>query len=451
MAFAPLRFLHAADARLDQAIGETPKLPPRLVSIVQDATRAAFDRFVALAIEHEVDFVLLAGNTFVEADQSLAARLSLLDAFEQLDKSGIRALILPGTLDPLEAWRRIPDLPDNVTLIEPGPRGIVPVKRDDKVVARVGTELFLPVRKKSRSLRDELRSVSQRPVPFKVAVLNAKGDVDDAAVLGDWCPDMPPDPASSENDQNRGSATVDGANGLRVSADYVALGGGVARRMLARRRGIAHDPGPLQGRRPDHSGPRGCTLVNVESDGTVRCDFLPTASVRWERFVVDVPAPLDRSQLLTRCRDHLDRLRPEPCENAWIFEWVLRGSWVAIDVLQDDAFRRQLQHDLANATVVPSIDNAVHHLMTEADENAIDSSATVDSLHADFLEALAGCVQTSPETFHSCLNALRATDDHWGDTLDALLPELDSQAISANAASVGQQLFRALSAQGAAA
>ncbi len=89
MAFAPLRFLHAADARLDQAIGEIPRLPPRLESIVRDATRAAFDRFIALAIDHEVDFVLLAGNTFVEDDQSLSARLSLLDGLEQLDRSGI--------------------------------------------------------------------------------------------------------------------------------------------------------------------------------------------------------------------------------------------------------------------------------------------------------------------------------------------------------------------------
>src|SRR5271167_2873329 len=134
MAFAPLRFLHAADAHLDQAIGEIPRLPPRLASIVQDATRAAFDRCIALAIDHEVDFVLLAGNTFVEGDQSLSARLSLLDAFEQLDRAGIGALILPGPLDSLEAWRRISDLPDNVTLLASGPKGVVPVKRDDKVV-----------------------------------------------------------------------------------------------------------------------------------------------------------------------------------------------------------------------------------------------------------------------------------------------------------------------------
>lgn len=453
MAFAPLRFLHAADARLDQAIGEIPKLPPRLAAIVQDATRAAFDRFIALAIEHKVDFVLLAGNTFVEADQSLSARLSLLDGFEQLDRSGIRALVLPGTLDPLESWRRIPDLPENVTLIEPHPKGIVAVKRDDKVVARVGTELFMPARKKARTLRDDLRSVSQRPVPFKIAAIQSGDEADDEATFGDWCPEEPSD-ASAGDEQvakantGSGSAGKDGS-GRRLPVDYVALGGGAARRTIARRRGIAHDPGPLQGRGPDQAGPRGCTLVTVEQDGTLRCDFLPAASVRWERFLVEVPSSFDRAELLARCRAHLDGLRPEACENAWIFQWVLHGRRPTIDVLEDESFRRQLRQDLANAAAVPSSDDSMHQLIVEADDNSIDPTGTIDPLQADFLEALSARRGAS-ELSRPSVNDLRAADAHWGNRLDGLLSDLNIEAIRTNADRIGQQLFRAATAQGAA-
>lgn len=454
MAFAPLRFLHAADARLDQAIGEIPRLSPRLASIVQDATRAAFDRFVALAIEHEVDFVLLAGNTFVEADQSLSARLSLLDAFEQLDRSGIRALILPGALDPLDAWKRIPDLPENVSLLAPGPKGIVTVKRDEKVVARVGTELFMPARKKARTLRDELRSASQRPVPFKIAVLPSGDEADYAAALSDWCPDTQSDatdPGSEDRagQPNTASANPGADNRRRLPVDYVALGGGTARRTLARRRGLAHDPGPLQGRGSDQAGPRGCTLVTVEQDGTLRCDFLPAASVRWERFVVEVPAPFDRAELLARCRTHLDELRPEACENAWIFQWTLRGH-PAIDALEDESLRRQFRQDLANVTTVPSAEDAVHHLVVEADEDSFAPSDAVAPLQADFLEALASCRHASPDLFRAGVNEVRAADPNWADSLDAILAELSTPAINAHADRVGQQLFRAASAQGAA-
>jgi DNA repair exonuclease SbcCD nuclease subunit len=451
MAFAPVRFLHAADARLDEAIGEIPKLAPRLASILQDATRAAFDRFIALAIDHNVDFVLLAGNTFIEVDQSLAARLTLIDAFEQLDRSGIRAIILPGPLDPLDAWRRIPDLPENVTLLAPGPKGVVAVKRDEKVVARVGTELLMPVRKKARTLRDELRSESQRPVPVKIAVLATAGEEDDA-LLADWCPNVPSD-SDDHGDEPRparektsSSARADSRRALPV--DYVALGSGASRRTLARRKGIAHNPGPLQGRGPEQAGPRGCTLVTVEEDGTLRCDFLAAASVRWERFVVEVPASSNRDDLLARCKTHLDGVRPEACENAWIFQWILRGNSPAIDLLEDEAFRRQLRQDLANAAAMPSADDVVHHLVIEADDAPTTAIAARDPLEADFFEALASTRSASADTFHSRLSELRELDPNWVGQLEGLLGELSTQSLAANAERIGKQLFRGASAQG---
>jgi DNA repair protein SbcD/Mre11 len=454
MAFAPLRFLHAADARLDQAIGETSTLSPRLASLVQDATRAAFDRLIALALKHEVDFVLLAGNTFVEADRSLAARLALWDAFERLDESGIRALILPGPLDPADAWRRIPDLPENVTLLESGPRGIVAVRRDDKVIARVGAELVMPARKKPRTLRDELRSASQRAVPFKIAAIFSAGDAEDAATLRDWCPDGQPESPAIESgpgaSRQPSEPLAPADAGRRVAVDYVALGGGAERRTIARRRGVAHDPGPLQGRGPEHAGPHGCTLVSVEQDGTLRNDFLPAASVRWERYVVEVPAPFDRNELLARCRRELEGLRPETCEHAWIFHWILRGDRPAIDLLEDESVCRQLRQDLANATTVPNADNAVHHLVIEPDAGVSDPSESADPVHADFLEALAGCRNASTERLRACVNELRAIDANWADELESFLADLSLPAIHENANEWGRQLFSAGSGQGAA-
>ncbi len=450
MAFAPLRFLHAADARLDQAIGEIPKLPTRLASIVQDATRAAFDRLIALAGEHEVDFVLLAGNTFIEADKSLAARLALLDSFEQLDRAGIRALVLPGPLDPLDAWRQIPDLPENVTLLD-GSKGPVAVKRDDKVIARVGTELMMPARKKPRTLRDELRSATQRAVPFKIGVLPSGGEIDDAVALQDWYPEGQAElasPGANHGGSSNGEMT-NGDAGRLVPVDYVALGAGSARRTLARRRGLAHEPGPLQGRGPDQSGPRGCTLVTVEADGTLRCDFLPAASVRWEQFVVEVPTPFDRGALLARCRPHLDGLRPEPCENAWIFHWILRGGHPAIDSLEDESILRQLRQELADTTALPSADAVAHHFTIEAVADSSDRSATADPLQADFAEALVSCRRASPDLFRTCIDELRGTDTQWADRIKGLLNDLNHPAITTNAEQIGQQLFRA-AASGAA-
>jgi hypothetical protein len=205
----------------------------------------------------------------------------------------------------------------------------------------------------------------------------------------------------------------------------------------------------MQGRGADQAGPRGCTLVTVEQDGTLRCDFLPAASVRWERFLVEVPSAFDRAELLARCRAHLDGLRPEACENAWIFQWVLHGSRPTIDVLEDESFRRQFRQDLANAAAVPSCDDSMHQLIIEADENSIDPTGNVDPLQADFLEALSARRGAS-DLFRPSVNDLRAADAHWADRLDGLLSDLNVEAIRTNADRIGQQLFRAAMAQGAA-
>ena len=140
---------------------------PPVASIVQDATFAAFRRVIAAAVDSQVDFVLLAGNSFVEAEQSLAARLALLDGFAELAGNDIRVFILPGPLDPIAAWRQIPDLPENVTLLDPGQK-FAAVKRDETVIARVGARLRVPERKSTREAQRKLRSESLRPSPSQL-------------------------------------------------------------------------------------------------------------------------------------------------------------------------------------------------------------------------------------------------------------------------------------------
>ena len=377
MAFAPLRFLHAADARLDQAIGEIPRLPPRLESIVRDATRAAFDRCVALAIDHEVDFVCWPATRSwrtirafppdcrcsMDSSSSIAAELecSSCPVRSILSRLGAES---PTYRKTSRSWDR-----DRRELC----------RSNAMTRSLLGSALSCSCRrKKARTLRDDLRSASQRAIPFKIAAITAAGEIDDTTLLGDWCPDSQPDGTATAGDQDAGrlaptQGTSQAASGRRLPVDYVALGGGTDRRTFARRRGIAHDPGPMQGRGPDQSGPRGCTLVTVEQDGTVRCDFLPTASVRWEQFRVGVPVPFDRAELLARCRARLDEVRPEPCENARILQWILHGGRPAIDALDDESFRRQLRQDLANATAVPSSDDSMHQLVVEADEDSVDA------------------------------------------------------------------------------
>src|SRR5687768_11547436 len=115
MAFEPQRFIHAANLRLDVPVSvqTAEALTEDLRVAFEDATLHAFEEVIEACIRRDVDFLLLSGNVFVEADRSLRARLTLLKGVKRLADVNIQVFVLPGDADPPEAWRSIPDLPEN--------------------------------------------------------------------------------------------------------------------------------------------------------------------------------------------------------------------------------------------------------------------------------------------------------------------------------------------------
>lgn len=437
MPFEPLRFLHAANLRLDHPLGETAPLSAPVASIVQNATFAAYRRVIAAAIESEVEFVLLAGNSFVEAEQSLAARLALLDGFAELARNDIRVFVLPGPLDPIAAWRQIPDLPENVTLLDPGQK-FSAVKRDETVIARVGARLRVPERKSARAAQRELRSESLRPVPVTIGMAITGVAADRSTSLEDW--------SIEQNDPNastvQATTPADGKS-PDCPVDYAALGGGLARQTITQRRGMAHDPGATQGSGPHESGPRGCTLVHVESDGTLRCEFIPTAAVRWEHFAVDFEAGAGSADLLARCRALLADVPWESGEQAWICDWVFRGGRSALAAFDDDLFRRHFQQELTAAAAIPNAEALVHNFVIHASSDDPSAPLPGEPLASDFSQALAACRREANTPFAACLSDVAAIDADWAARLESLLPELDAESIASHAARQGMRLFRA--------
>ena len=116
MAFEPQRFIHAANIRLDVPVSvqTSETLTDELRFAFEDATLFAFEEVIDASIRHDVDFLLLSGNVFIEADRSLRARLALLKGVNRLAEHKIQVFVLPGDSDPPEAWRAIPEMPDNV-------------------------------------------------------------------------------------------------------------------------------------------------------------------------------------------------------------------------------------------------------------------------------------------------------------------------------------------------
>ena len=118
MAYEPQRFIHAANVRLDVPVSvqTAEALTDELRFAFEDATLHAFEEVIEASIRHDVDFLLLSGNVLVEADRSLRARLTLLKGVRRLAEHEILVFVLPGDSYTPEAWRAIPEMPENLVV-----------------------------------------------------------------------------------------------------------------------------------------------------------------------------------------------------------------------------------------------------------------------------------------------------------------------------------------------
>ena len=104
LSMQPFRFIHAANLLLDHQLQQIDYADPHLTAIAEDSTLAAFRQLVRTAVDEQVDFLLLTGNCFDAADQSLLAEIALLRGLEELDEQGIDVYIVPGEADPSACW-----------------------------------------------------------------------------------------------------------------------------------------------------------------------------------------------------------------------------------------------------------------------------------------------------------------------------------------------------------
>jgi hypothetical protein len=273
-------------------------------------------------------------------------------------------------------------------------------------------------------------------------------DSDDALLLDVWSAGQEGNFLSTpQNDITAGALTEES---LDLPVDYLAFGAGRARRTFAKRKGIAHDPGSVQGAHPRETGPRGATLVSVDADGTVHCDFISTASIRWERFTIRLDSSISRHELLERCRSQMEEKRGDTSENAWIVEWVLLGNAAALEPFDSGACR-QFGQELNEASLLPGTEPVVHNVVLHADAESPLVRPVDDPLHADFSEALVGCHGDISSVLTRSLAEVSSAEPEWTKHLQSLAAEAESGAVSAHAQRFGWNVLRTAVGEGASA
>lgn len=502
MAFEPQRFIHAANIRLDVPVSvqTSETLTDELRFSFEDATLHAFEEVIEASVRHDVDFLLLSGNVFVEADRSLRARLTLLRGVRRLAEHDIQVFVLPGDSDPPEAWRAIPEMPENVVVCyssNPEPEELYVKDRlattfsssmwfgeadafGIRVLAR-GTDGLQPFRigvvskakyeearrmaAMAASASDEKLTASLTNVASGEHINGPESSVDaaDDESTRVWRSidaengETPRKADTGRRSIKRSLETLEaGPSDAHPSLDpgfiryvdemlhdgqlnFLALTGELARTTLWRDNGVVHCPGTTQPRSQMEASGGACSLVEVSESGEIRISSVDSSCVDWKQIEVTVASHTNLSSILQQMKTLLLGLKPGAADRIWSVQWILRG---ALPDLQELA-----RNDLDVAAAV-ELDEFKHsgrtiRLLHEIRSlpNAWPPGDPPMSL-ADQYQEIAGRSRIlTDDALQTLIDANKELTSGWKQRLTSLLPSVDPEQILAKLRTDGATWF----------
>jgi DNA repair exonuclease SbcCD nuclease subunit len=338
-----VRFLHLADLHLGSQLPASFSNGTVGDDILKTADRRAVERLIDIAIDEEVDFLVIAGDLYDNDARSVQANTFLAEQFERLDDIGIPVYLIYGNHDPVGRATTYVDLPQNVHEFDDEEAEEVAFPDESAPEAYIWGQSY--------TTRHESRSMYSRFTPTDdsvptIGVLHTGLDPDNQRYV----------PVARSN--------LEGKEGIH----YWALGHIHDPRVYTVNQPVAF-PGIPQGRQANESGLGGGYLVELTTDD-VSMEFVPTSPVVWQTIDVDV-SELDSPTVADVKREMInaaDRIAPpDPFEGTpvtvrgpdharsiegYVCRWRLTGNGSAHETLSGDeevlvTLEEQLRQDLS--------------------------------------------------------------------------------------------------------
>lgn len=338
-----VRFLHIADLHLGSQLPATFSDGTGGNDILKTANRHAVERLIDVAIDEEIDFLVIAGDLYDNDARSVQANTFLAKQFERLDDVGIPVYLIYGNHDPVGRATTYVELPENVHEFD-----------DDEVEKVAFPDESAPeayIWGQSYTTRHESRSMYSRFTPADdsvptIGILHTGLDPDNGRYV----------PVSRSK--------LEGKEGIH----YWALGHIHDARVYTANQPVAF-PGIPQGRQTNEAGLGGGYLVELTTDD-VSMEFVPTSPVVWQTIDVNV-SKLDSPTIADIKReiiDAADKITPPDLFDGtpvtvrdpdsarsiegYVCRWRLTGNGPAHKILSGDdealiTLEEQLREDLS--------------------------------------------------------------------------------------------------------
>lgn len=254
------KFMHAADIHLDSPLLNLDQYDGAPVDVFRNATRTAFDNMIDLAIDEQVQFVLIAGDLYDGDCRDSSTPLHFRRQMVRLKERDIGVFIIQGNHDAGVRKAYSFELPDNVTLFS-----------TRKPETHTLPELQVAIHGQGfaeREIHEDLSLNYPTPEPgwFNLGMLHTS--------CGHY-----------EQHTSYAPSTIRGLTDKGYQ--YWALGHIHKREVLAQGRCWIVYSGNTQGRHIRETGVKGCEIVTVDHGEVTRVENRPVDVVRWQQVVVD--------------------------------------------------------------------------------------------------------------------------------------------------------------------
>ena len=316
----PFRFIHTADIHIDSPLRSLSMRNAELADLIGDATRQALVSIVDLALEEQVDALVIAGDLYDGDQTSMKTARFLAAEMQRLHQAGIAVYIIRGNHDALSRITQELTLPPSVKLFG-GRAEAVEIERSGLPVVIHGLSFARP------QAPDSLLPKYRPPVAGAVNI-----GLMHTSLAG-----------APGHDLYAPCAVAD----LHAAGfDYWALGH-IHQRTDHPGGSRVIMPGMPQGRDINEAGAKTVSLVTIGDDRSILIEERLTSIAQFERVSVDVAGIHDWRAVVetiddamrtarskTRSRDLVLRIR---LSGATPLAWRLRRD---ADVLQAEAEHR---------------------------------------------------------------------------------------------------------------
>ena len=278
-----MKFLHAADIHLDSPLKGLEQYEGAPVEEIRGATRRALSRMVDLALEEEVDFVLIAGDLYDGDWKDHNTGLYFVSQIARLREAEIPVVMIRGNHDAENKMTRSLPLPPNVSTLS---SSLAETKLLEQSGAAIHGRSFSKAKETANLAVDY--PAAHRGL-FNIGLLHT-------SLTG------------AEHHEPYAPCSVGDLEAKEYQ--YWALGHVHTRAEAASDTPIVF-PGNIQGRHARELGAKGCILVEVDDRGAVHRDFRPLDVLRWAHAEIDCTAAQRGDDVLDACERRLAALLDE--------------------------------------------------------------------------------------------------------------------------------------------